>query len=112
MIGIINYGLGNIRAYYNIYKDNGIDLKIISNHKEIDSKIKKLILPGIGYFDKAIELLEKKNFFEEIKNFSINNSNKIVGICVGMKIVTNGSVFIQKGIYDSTITQLKYPDFL
>tara|TARA_Y100000590_G_scaffold152537_1_gene175132 strand:+ start:6335 stop:6934 length:600 start_codon:yes stop_codon:yes gene_type:complete len=91
MIGIINYGLGNIRAYYNIYKDNGIDLKIISNHKEIDSKIKKLILPGIGYFDKAIELLKKKNFFEEIKNFSINNSNKILGICVGMQILTNGS---------------------
>ena len=91
MIGIIDYGLGNINAYYNIYKENGVDLKIITHYKELNPKINKLILPGIGSFDKAIFLLKSKNFFDEIKNFSLNNNNKILGVCVGMQILAKGS---------------------
>ena len=41
MIGIINYGLGNINAYYNIYKEYDINLKILSNYKDINSNIDK-----------------------------------------------------------------------
>lgn len=91
MIGIIDYGLGNIKAFYNIYKDKGIDLKIISSHKDLNSSIKKIILPGIGSFDTAINLLKKKELFDPIKNFIQNPKNQILGVCVGMQILTNGS---------------------
>ena len=91
MIGIIDYGLGNLKAFYNIYKENGIDLKIINNYKELDKGIDKLILPGIGSFDSAIALLKKKNFFDEILNFATNDKNKILGICIGMQILSSGS---------------------
>ena len=91
MIGIIDYGLGNLKAFYNIYKENGINLKIIKNYKELDKNIDKLILPGIGSFDKAITLLKNKNFFNEILNFASNDKNKILGICIGMQILSSGS---------------------
>ncbi len=91
MIGIIDYGLGNIKAYHNIYKEHDIDLKIISNYKDINSKIDKLILPGIGSFDNALTLLKSKNFFDEIINFSLNSKNKILGVCVGMQILSRAS---------------------
>ena len=91
MIGIIDYGLGNIKAYHNIYKEHDIDLKIISNYKDINSKIDKLILPGIGSFDNALTLLKSKNFFDEIINFSLNSNNKILGVCVGMQILSKAS---------------------
>ena len=91
MIGIIDYGLGNLKAFYNIYKENGINLKIIKNYKELDKEIDKLILPGIGSFDKAITLLKNKNFFDEIVNFASNDKNKILGICIGMQILSSGS---------------------
>lgn len=91
MIGIINYGLGNINAFYEIYKENGIKLKIIDNYKDLKNNYNKIILPGVGSFDKAITLLKSKLFFDEILNFSQNKNNKILGICVGMQILASTS---------------------
>ena len=91
MIGIINYGLGNINAFYEIYKENGIKLKIIDNYKDLKNNYNKIILPGVGSFDKAVTLLKSKLFFDEIINFSLNKNNKILGICVGMQILGSTS---------------------
>lgn len=91
MIGIINYGLGNINAFYEIYKENGIKLKIIDNYKDLKNNCNKIILPGVGSFDKAITLLKSKLFFDEILDFSQNKNNKILGICVGMQILGSTS---------------------
>ncbi len=91
MIGIIDYGLGNVNAFYNIYNEKGIKLEIIKSYKDFNKNIKKLILPGIGSFDKAVQLIKKKNFFDEINNFVANENNKILGICVGMQILTKSS---------------------
>ena len=91
MIGIIDYGLGNINAFYNIYNENGVKLEIIQSHKDFRKNIKKIILPGIGSFDKAIQLLKKNNLFGEITNFVSNKNNKIIGICVGMQILATSS---------------------
>ena len=87
MIGIIDYGIGNINAFYNIYKEKNINLKIISNTKDLDENIKKLILPGVGSFDNAISLLQEKQLFKKIVDFTKNPDNKILGICVGMQIL-------------------------
>ena len=91
MIAIIDYGLGNIKSFYNIYKENGISIKVIKNYRELNSNIEKLILPGIGSFDNAISLLKKNNFFDEIINFASNDNKKILGICVGMQILSAAS---------------------
>ncbi len=87
MIGIIDYGIGNIKAFYNIYKEKNINLKIISKTEDLDQNIKKLILPGVGSFDNAITLLQEKKLFKKIVNFAKNPENKILGICVGMQIL-------------------------
>ena len=87
MIGIIDYGIGNINAFYNIYKENNINLKIISNPEDLNQNIKKLILPGVGSFDNAIRLLQEKKLFKAIVDFTTNSDNKILGICVGMQIL-------------------------
>ena len=91
MIGIIDYGLGNLNSFYNIYKEKGINLKLIKNYKEINKSINKLILPGVGSFDKAIYLLDKQYLFNAIIEFSENKNNKILGVCVGMQILASAS---------------------
>ena len=87
MIGIVDYGIGNIKAFYNIYKEKNIDLKIISNSEDFNQNIKKLILPGVGSFDNAISLLQEKKLFKKIIDFTKNPENKILGICIGMQIL-------------------------
>lgn len=91
MIGIIDYGLGNLNSFYNIYKEKGINLKLIKNYKEINKSINKIILPGVGSFDKAISLLKKQYLFNAILEFSENKNNKILGVCVGMQILASAS---------------------
>ena len=92
MIGIIDYGIGNINAFYNIYKEKNINLKIISNTEDLNQNIKKLILPGVGSFDNAVSLLQEKKLFKKIIDFTKNPDNKILGICIGMQILAQSSL--------------------
>ena len=66
MIGIIDYGLGNIKAISNIYDKLKIK-NIIIRSKDDFEKISSMILPGVGSFDSAINLLIKSKYLELIK---------------------------------------------
>ena len=86
MISIIDYGLGNILAFQNIYKKLNIPVNIINNQNEI-KKAKKLILPGVGSFDWAIKSLKDTGMLTELNNAVLNENKPILGICVGMQIM-------------------------
>ena len=66
MIGIIDYGLGNINAISNIYYQLKIPHKIITRKNEIQEAT-KLILPGVGSFDNAMHLFKNSEFIEEVE---------------------------------------------
>ena len=84
MIGIIDYGLGNIKAISNIYNKLKIDNIILKSSNDFE-KADKLILPGVGAFDSAIRNLKENNFFEKINSLVLKKNTKILGICVGMQ---------------------------
>src|ERR1700710_447629 len=56
MITIINYGLGNVRAFANLYRRLNIPVAIAARAQDLDGA-SKLIMPGVGAFDHAMELL-------------------------------------------------------
>ena len=64
MIGIIDYGLGNIKAISNIYNKLKIDNIILKSSNDFE-KADKLILPGVGAFDSAIRNLKENNFLKK-----------------------------------------------
>ncbi len=66
MMGIIDYGLGNIYAISNIYNKLKVKNMIIKNVEDFD-RADKFILPGVGAFDSAINLLDNSNLVSEIK---------------------------------------------
>tara|TARA_B100000989_G_scaffold254240_1_gene202872 strand:+ start:971 stop:1576 length:606 start_codon:yes stop_codon:yes gene_type:complete len=84
VIGIIDYGLGNIKAISNIYNKLKIDNIILKSSNDFE-KADKLILPGVGAFDSAIRNLKENNFFEKINSLVLKKNTKILGICVGMQ---------------------------
>lgn len=90
MIGIINYGLGNINAFSTIYKNIGIDYTIITRKEELIG-IKKIILPGVGAFDHAIKLLNSSGMRESLDEMVMNSNIPVLGICVGMQILADES---------------------
>ena len=86
MIGLVNYGLGNIKALKNIYKKLNVSCKFINNPIDIE-KVEKIILPGVGSFDNAIEKLKESNLLEVI-NYKVKiEKMPVLGICVGMQMM-------------------------
>ena len=65
MIGIINYGLGNIQSFKNLFQRKGIKFIEIKDNEDL-SKVSCFLLPGVGSFDDAIKKLQAQKFFGEL----------------------------------------------
>ncbi len=86
MIGIINFGLGNIGSIKNaIEKIN--EPYFLINKIEDFSKAKKLILPGVGSFKIGMKNLINKGFDRMIKKVVNEDKKPILGICLGMQLL-------------------------
>jgi len=107
MIGIVDYGMGNIKAFSNIYKQLDISHKIITS-KEHFKDVEKIILPGVGAFDYAMIRLGKSGLLETLNNLVLNQKKPILGICVGMQMMANYSeegVLKGLGWVDATVNK-------
>ncbi|MDC0225505.1 imidazole glycerol phosphate synthase subunit HisH [Gammaproteobacteria bacterium] len=84
---IIDYGLGNIRAFYNIYSKLNISVNVASKRDDL-LRAQKLILPGVGAFDWAMNRLNDSGLRETIESLVLEKKVPILGICVGMQMMT------------------------
>jgi glutamine amidotransferase len=90
MITIIDYGVGNINAFYNIYKNLGISVKVAKSSKDLTGA-SKLILPGVGHFDYAMSKFKDSGMIDNVTEMVLNNNIPILGICVGMQMLAQSS---------------------
>lgn len=90
MIGIIDYGSGNINAIARIYKNLNIKYNIISNPNNFD-KVKKLVLPGVGAFDVTMKQLIDSGLRDKLDELVLLKKIPILGICVGLQVMGYGS---------------------
>jgi glutamine amidotransferase len=90
MIGIVNYGLGNISAFANVFKSLNTPFKIINKKQEFVN-VTKIILPGVGAFDHAMKLLQDSGMREELDEMVLDRKIPVLGICVGMQILAKSS---------------------
>ena len=90
MITIIDLGIGNIGSVINTIKYVGGDCKVSSSPMEIKSA-SKLILPGVGSFDKAMNQLRNKQLVDVIVEKATIDKVPLLGICLGMQLLTSSS---------------------
>lgn len=90
MIGIIDYGMGNLGSIHNMLTRLGIDSEIISDLDQIRAA-DKLILPGVGAFDNAITNLQKRGMISVLNEMVLEEKKKILGICLGMQLLSKRS---------------------
>ena len=90
MITIIDYGLGNIRAFTNVYERLNIKTKLAHTADDLKDA-KKIILPGVGSFDHAITLLNNSGMRDALDKLVMENKVPVVGICLGMQIMAKSS---------------------
>lgn len=91
MIVIIDYGIGNLASVLNMFKKIGVKEVCISNDENIISKADKLLLPGVGAFDAGAAQLEKSNLVNVINEKVLNQKAPLLGICLGMQLLTKRS---------------------
>ncbi len=90
MITIINYGTGNFSSLGNIFKNLKIDFQISCEYDALKNS-EKYILPGVGSFDNAMNSLQNSNVINLLQEEVINNKKHILGICIGMQILSDKS---------------------
>ena len=90
MLVIIDYGMGNLGSVKNMFKKIGKTSIISSNKKDI-AIASKLLLPGVGSFDKAMKNLQELDLVEIIKKKILLDKTPILGICLGMQLLTKSS---------------------
>ena len=84
MVGIINYGLGNLGSIQNMLKVIGEKAVISFDPEELD-KCDRYILPGVGAFDAGMKKLNESGLTDYIKK-KANEKKPILGICLGMQL--------------------------
>ena len=90
MITIIDYGVGNIFAFQNVYKRLDIPTKIAKTQEDL-LDAKKLILPGVGSFDYAMSQLNASGMRSSLDDLVLVQKIPVLGICVGMQMMGNRS---------------------
>ncbi len=90
MIAILDYGMGNLKSIYNMFKKIGID-SVITSDIEVIKNADKYLLPGVGSFDFGIKNLRESSFFSVLEKEVLEHNKPILGICLGMQLLTNSS---------------------
>lgn len=89
MIGIIDYGMGNIKSVANGIISAGSGVKVVNDPAEIRD-CSSLVLPGVGAFRQAMENLRSARLIDPIKG-SVRDGVPILGVCLGMQLLAESS---------------------
>jgi len=89
MVVVVDYGMGNLKSVNNSALFLGERILISSSATTI-LKAKKIIIPGVGHFAMAVKELNKNNIFDVLKE-KINSQVPVLGICLGMQLLFDGS---------------------
>lgn len=90
MITLIDYGLGNIQAFANIYKRLNIPVAVAATAGQLASA-EKIVLPGVGAFDWAMTRLEESGMRACLDDLVMDKKRPVLGVCVGMQMMARRS---------------------
>lgn len=86
---IIDYGMGNITSVKNALIHLEYDVTLVSEADKV-AAYDIVILPGVGAFAKAMEVLRERQLDSAIREAAANGKT-IIGICLGMQLLLSRS---------------------
>lgn len=89
-VAVIDYGMGNIGSICKMLRHVGADPVVSSDPLQLKAA-DKLILPGVGHFDRAMANLTAARLVDELKELVQARKMPILGICLGMQLMCRSS---------------------
>lgn len=90
MITVVDYGVGNIGAILNMLDYLGIEAQA-SGDSDVLERADRLILPGVGSFDKAMSTLRTRQLIEPLNRAVLERKVPVMGVCLGMQLLARRS---------------------
>jgi imidazole glycerol-phosphate synthase subunit HisH len=90
MITIVDYGLGNVQAFLNVYKRLNVPARAARTADDLNGAT-RLILPGVGAFDHAMQELQASGMRVALDRLVSDDKVPVLGVCVGMQMLAEGS---------------------
>jgi len=90
LIGILDYGVGNVNAFLRTFYLNNVPAKVIASPDDYES-VSKLILPGVGAFDSAMNKLNKSGLRNKLDYLVMEKNIPLLGVCIGMHMLGRAS---------------------
>lgn len=90
MITIVDYGLGNITAFLNVYRRLNIDARTARTADELRDAT-RIVLPGVGHFDHAMRQLDESGMRSRLQELVMERGVPVLGVCVGMQMLATRS---------------------
>ncbi len=85
MVGIIDYGVGNLFSIKSSLAYLGVDCKVVNRAEEINA-CDRLILPGVGAFGDASNALRESDLDKVVIDYA-KSGRPLLGICLGMQLL-------------------------
>ena len=113
MIAIIDYGAGNIFSVKNALDYLGLESELVKD-KEAVKAADAVILPGVGAFPAAMDMLNKSGLVDTIKEEAAKKP--FLGICLGMQLIFEKGYEFEEtdglGLIGGSVIKMEEPDLI
>jgi imidazole glycerol-phosphate synthase subunit HisH len=113
VIGIVDYGMGNILSVFHAFESLGADVRICRDPDTL-VKAERIVVPGVGAFGECMRNLRARGFDEALQEAVRARGKPVLGICLGMQIMAargfEGGTFEGLGWFDGDVIRLTPQD--
>lgn len=86
-VGIVDLDISNIGSLVNTISNLDSKFEVLNNPERLE-RFNKVIIPGVGSYDKAMINFINKKWVDPLKKYANNFNNRLLGICLGMQILS------------------------
>ena len=90
MITMIDMRVGNLDSVRKAFDRIGVDVRVSSEAADVE-QASVIVLPGVGSFSDGMRFLQQKRLVEPIRRGAIEKKKPLLGICLGMQLLADGS---------------------